>query len=334
MGLLEVGSLEQVQGLNGLVILDFWADWSKPSGQMNAVFEQLAIQYPNITFGKVDAEKVPKVSEKYSVEAVPHFVFLNAGQVIDVLEGANPPELAKRVTKHSQLKSASTPSTPAPLSAKPDINTRLASLVKYAPVMLFMKGSPDAPKCGFSSKIVAILKDADIKFSSFDIFTDEEVRQGLKTFSNWPTFPQLYVNGSLVGGLDIVKELSEQGELKSMIPAQPEDLNTRLTKLTHQAPVMLFMKGSPDAPQCGFSSKIVDILRQDGVNFQTFNILQDDVVRQGLKTFSNWPTFPQLYANGKLVGGLDIVKELHEQGELKTELQGPWKTNKPLYVLS
>jgi len=321
MGLVDVISLEQLQSLNGLVVLDFWADWSKPCGQMNTVFEQLASQHPTIIFGKVEAEKVPKVSEKYSVEAVPHFVFLNAGQVVDVLEGANPPELAKRITKHSQLKPASP--TPSSVPAKVDLNTRLNALVNHAPVMLFMKGTPDAPKCGFSSKIVNILKNDSIKFSSFDILSDEEVRQGLKTFSNWPTFPQLYVQGKLVGGLDIVKEMQEQGELKAMIPAQPEDLNTRLTKLTNQAPVMLFMKGTPDAPQCGFSSKIVNILKEDGILFESFNILSNEEVRQGLKTFSNWPTFPQLYVKGKLVGGLDIVKEMHDQGELKEVVQGP-----------
>jgi len=92
-------------------------------------------------------------------------------------------------------------------------------LLNKAPVMLFMKGSPSAPKCGFSSKMVQLLQDAGVKFDSFDILADEEIRQGLKQYSNWPTYPQLYVEAKLVGGLDIVKELHEQGELKDMIPS-------------------------------------------------------------------------------------------------------------------
>jgi len=90
-------------------------------------------------------------------------------------------------------------------------------LINQAPVMLFMKGVPSQPKCGFSKKIVAILDEEKIKFDSFDILTDEDVRQGLKTFSNWPTFPQLYVKGELIGGLDIVQELKESGELQNTL---------------------------------------------------------------------------------------------------------------------
>jgi len=83
-----------------------------------------------------------------------------------------------------------------------------------------MKGEPAAPRCGFSSKIVALLNDEKVKFSSFDILTDNAVREGLKSYSNWPTYPQLYVQGKLVGGLDIVKEMKEEGELAAMIPAE------------------------------------------------------------------------------------------------------------------
>jgi Grx4 family monothiol glutaredoxin len=76
------------------------------------------------------------------------------------------------------------------------LEARLEALVKREPVMLFMKGSADAPKCGFSSKMVDLLREAGAAFGTFDILTDEEVRQGLKTFSNWPTYPQLYVHGA------------------------------------------------------------------------------------------------------------------------------------------
>jgi len=101
---------------------------------------------------------------------------------------------------------------------------------------------------------------------------------------------------------------------------EPADLNTRLKALTEQQPVMLFMKGSPGAERCGFSRTIVGLLKEQGVPFGTFDILEDEEVRQGLKEFSKWPTYPQLYAKGKLIGGLDIVKELIEEDELKSSL--------------
>lgn len=86
--------------------------------------------------------------------------------------------------------------------------------------MLFMKGSPSQPKCGFSKKLIALMQESNATFESFDILTDDDVRQGLKTFSNWPTFPQLYVRGELIGGLDIVQELIEGGEFQNVLSGQ------------------------------------------------------------------------------------------------------------------
>lgn len=87
---------------------------------------------------------------------------------------------------------------------KEELFARLAELVKAAPVMLFMKGSPSSPQCGFSKKLVGLLRERSIKYGFFNILADDNVRQGLKEFAEWPTFPQLWVNGELVGGLDIV----------------------------------------------------------------------------------------------------------------------------------
>ena len=85
-----------------------------------------------------------------------------------------------------------------------ELNKRLEGLVKAAPVMLFMKGTPSSPQCGFSRQLVGILRERGVRYGFFNILADEEVRQGLKTWAEWPTFPQLWVGGDLVGGLDIV----------------------------------------------------------------------------------------------------------------------------------
>ena len=95
----------------------------------------------------------------------------------------------------------------------------LEKQVKDNPVLLYMKGSPDAPQCGFSSKASQILIDCGKPFSFVDILTNPEIRANLPQFSNWPTFPQLFVNGELIGGCDIITELYDSGELESMIKA-------------------------------------------------------------------------------------------------------------------
>ncbi len=84
--------------------------------------------------------------------------------------------------------------------------------------------------------------------------------------------------------------------------------------------IVVFMKGTPDFPQCGFSGKVVQILRQCGSEFSSVNVLENDEIRQGIKAFSNWPTIPQVYIKGEFVGGSDIVGELFESGDLQKML--------------
>jgi monothiol glutaredoxin len=93
-------------------------------------------------------------------------------------------------------------------------------------------------------------------------------------------------------------------------------LRTRIEDLIKSSKVVLFMKGTKQFPACGFSNAVVQILKKEGTSFETFNILSDPDIRQGMKEFSSWQTFPQLYVDGKFVGGCDIVTELHQNGEL------------------
>lgn len=101
---------------------------------------------------------------------------------------------------------------------------------------------------------------------------------------------------------------------------KPESLEERLKALINKAKVMVFIKGDRNAPRCGFSRTLIQILNETGVNYETFDILSDEEVRQGLKTFSDWPTYPQVYVNGELQGGLDIIKEMQAGGELMNVL--------------
>jgi monothiol glutaredoxin len=99
------------------------------------------------------------------------------------------------------------------------------------------------------------------------------------------------------------------------------DVNDRIRKELNAAPVVLFMKGNPDFPQCGFSAQTVSALRHLGAQFHYVNIFEDPELREALKRHSNWPTYPQLYIKGELIGGCDIVLEMYRNGELKQLLQ-------------
>ena len=93
-------------------------------------------------------------------------------------------------------------------------------------------------------------------------------------------------------------------------------INDKIKKLISSDDVVLFMKGDSDFPQCGFSANVVGILNYLGISFKSYNVLEDDTLRQGIKEFSSWPTVPQIYINGEFIGGSDILKELVESGEI------------------
>ncbi|MGB8327514.1 MAG: Grx4 family monothiol glutaredoxin [Steroidobacteraceae bacterium] len=99
------------------------------------------------------------------------------------------------------------------------VTDRIKQQISAGPVVLFMKGTPDFPQCGYSAQTVAALRSVGAEFHAVNIFEDPELREALKRYSNWPTFPQLYVNGELIGGCDIALEMLKNGELKSLVAA-------------------------------------------------------------------------------------------------------------------
>jgi len=315
---------------SNLSVIHFWAPWATQCEPMDEAMKILAEEEPDlkeVNFARVEAEEMAEISMEYEVAAVPTFLFFKKSKILKRVEGAKAADVTKTVKSLAKQRVPSTTPTTAvkiqePVKETPEeLNARLKKIIDSSPIMLFMKGDPSSPKCGFSRQTVEMFADLDAKYGTFDILTDDAVRQGLKTYSDWPTYPQLYIKGEFVGGLDILKEMNEGGELKDMLkdalPPPPD-----FKALINKAPLMIFMKGNPDEPKCGFSRTLIGILNETDLKYDTFDILSDDEVRQGLKKFSNWPTFPQVYVKGELVGGLDIIKELQESGDLVSTLKG------------
>jgi Grx4 family monothiol glutaredoxin len=230
---------------SSLLVIYFHAPWAEPCKQMSTVLETLANTYPNETpptigFISLNAEELADISEVYEVTAVPFIVLEKGGKSLETISGGDAAKVRKAVERHAgksgkagtiELPPAQTVTKPAENGIKnlashvpsnPDSKTtpesssgekqtkeelfkRLDELVKAAPVMLFMKGTPSAPQCGFSRQTVNLLRGRSIRYGFFNILADDDVRQGLKEYADWPTFPQLWVNGELIGGLDIVR---------------------------------------------------------------------------------------------------------------------------------
>eukprot|EP00956_Cyclotella_meneghiniana_P008029 scaffold10683_cov94-Cyclotella_meneghiniana.AAC.13 len=334
-------------------VLFYWAEWhpsSSSGGSFDVVFNALAKDAADVKFYRVEAEAALGVSKKYNVTAVPTFIFLDSqGSIVDRIDGgedvARVTQCYARLINSPSYDSPQEQHQPSPVlddaqTMKSALHTRLQSIITSSPIMIFIKGTPSAPRCGFSRQACEILTMNNLQFGYFDILNDDEVRQGLKEYSDWPTYPQLYVRGELMGGLDIMKEMQESGDFVEQLDAMEfvtkasvdgnsdtkegasSSLNKKLEQLVNRHRIMLFMKGIPSSPRCGFSRQIVEILDSFNISYDAFNILEDDEVRQGLKEYSDWPTYPQLYVEGDLVGGLDIVKEMEESGDLKDLLVG------------
>ncbi|KAI1278072.1 Glutaredoxin-3 [Halotydeus destructor] len=206
-----------------LVVVHFWASWAPQCQQISDVLTELAKNKDIglIRYVQVDAEKLQDAAKQFNVSSVPTVVLIASNKVVGLVEGADVPQLTKKVKevafKYFPFTVASIPTS---ATEKTDINDRLKQLINESPLMMFMKGSPDAPRCGFSRQLIAIVNETGIPYKTFDILSDEEVRQGLKMYSNWPTYPQVYVNGNLVGGLDIIKELQGLGELEATLKGE------------------------------------------------------------------------------------------------------------------
>jgi len=269
---------------DALQVLYFHAPWAAPCAQMSTVLDTLASTYPisdppKLAFLSINAEELPDISEEHDVTAVPYIILLKNGTTVETISGGDAAKVRDAVEKHAGSgNKGSLQLPPAQKVTRPA--QPLASELSSANGAT-MNGHTEASTTGNTSAA----KD----LSSYAPDAKKDPATAPEYTSN--TAPSLGTEN---------EDANENGK---------EDINTRLTELTNAAPCMLFMKGTPSAPQCGFSRQLVSILRENSVRYGFFNILADDEVRQGMKTFADWPTFPQLWMGGELVGGLDIVKE-------------------------
>ncbi|AMD22197.1 HGL143Wp [Eremothecium sinecaudum] len=224
MGVIEIISQDQFTEIttgqpdSKLITLYFHTTWAEPCKTINEVFAALSEETTNkdVLFVSINADEQTEISELFEVSAVPYFVLIRKGTILKELSGADPKELINALNQFNGSGNSSggvtggSSNVDAEEETEEQLNERLRSLTKAAPVMLFMKGTPSEPKCGFSRQMVGILREHQVRFGFFDILKDDSVRQGLKSFSDWPTFPQLYVNGEFQGGLDIIKESLEE----------------------------------------------------------------------------------------------------------------------------
>lgn len=192
-----------------LLVLYFYTPWTAFSTGLGPELSVLTSKYQHskshvVSFVSIDGKKLVDIAKRYEVCKAPCVVLLQDGQVLESIRGFDIDKIRVAVERYIGV-----PDIPAEaLEQKRDaITARIAGLVQNPGVILFMKGTPDSPRCRFSRRLVGILREHNIEFDSFDVLNDEDVRQGLKEYGDWPTYPQLWVGGKLLGGLDVVSTL-------------------------------------------------------------------------------------------------------------------------------
>ncbi len=307
---------------------------SPPSSTTQTQTQAQAQAAPPVVFLNIDAEQLVDLSERYEVSAVPFLVLLKAGKVVQTVSGSDAAKVREAVEQHAgrpgsagKLAGGHGAATVVQLppeqkvdeqhrhyhhhqhqhqAAHDGTNGAIAGTGHQGPnsgsalpSASTLSSSPLQPRGDGGSSSGAGVRDGDAAAAA--------VTAAISA-ADTPTGTAAGAAGVVAtepAGAAAAAAAAETDPSASLNPK--EELYGRLSALVAAAPVMLFMKGTPSAPQCGFSRQIVSILRERGVRYGFFNILADEEVRQGLKEYSEWPTFPQLYVQGELVGGLDIV---------------------------
>jgi monothiol glutaredoxin len=193
----------------------------------------------------------------------------------------------------------------ASMSLAPALRQRIDTLLAAHPVVLFMKGSPDAPRCGFSAKAVGILDDLVERYHSVDVLEDSEIREGIKLYGNWPTIPQLYVGGELVGGSDIIEAMLNTGELHSLFGVPAPDRTPPTLQITDAAAAAIRNAMANVEPGIGLHMSVDP---RFNAQFQLKPVEGSEIVAEaaGLKIHFDLASAPR--ANGLEIDWVDDVR--------------------------
>jgi Grx4 family monothiol glutaredoxin len=195
---------------------------------------------------------------------------------------------------------------------------KISKLLNSYPVVIFIKGTPHDPFCKFSKSFINLIKETGIRYKSFDIFRDESLRSYLRLYSGWKTYPQLYINGKIIGGVEILQSLVEKGEFMDIVPfeCKKEGSLIFIENYLKENNLVVFGKGSLENKKCKSSTEAYDILTNHKFDFKIFDVLKDEMVRDLVKETYGYKFYPQVFVNGKLLGGLKFLREINKDNKI------------------
>lgn len=207
-----------------------------------------------------------------------------------------------------------------------DIDAELQAIIKEERLILFVTSDFESRESIAikSQECLKILQLKGLIFRHLDLKGKQALEFAAKKFVGEEfSIPFLFFDGKPWKGGDDLLQTVQNKELKEIFEEKlfREDVFSQIKKLINSYPIFVFMKGNPDEPQCGFTSQLLEILEEYKVDYRHFNILEDHLIREKIKEYSNWKTFPQIYVKGELIGGLDIIREMIEDGSFEETIR-------------
>ncbi|KRX05878.1 Thioredoxin-like fold [Pseudocohnilembus persalinus] len=311
-----------------IIVIIFHAAWHQHSNEYLENFQTLLeiseLNGEKIMFAQCDADKVPQVSTNYNITNVPTVIVTDAQKgELKRFENENPAQILESLEEFI-------PEYQKKFEQKRvEMYKKIEKLITENPVLIFIKGTAQAPECKFTRQFLEIMKDLDCKFTYYDIIADNDMRHWLRHYNKWPTYPQLYISGELIGGLDKAKQRIEEGYIQEKIPqsARIHDPEQRLKKIVSENKVILFTKGIASDINLDQNQKdVIQLLKNEGIKFRCFDCSSDQLLLEHLQKQNG--EFPHLYSQQKYIGSKQKLSDLAKQSQLLPLIPGSeWQLN-------
>lgn len=272
--------------------------------------------YKHLVFTWIDCDKLTDIVEKHEVDTVPTIlVFHPHKSDVDKIVNPSPETLNEEIEKQNDYYKITLQ------NEKERVFNEIEVILSSFPMVCFIKGTPTEPKCKFTRRLLAHVNKYDLTFKHVNILEEPRIRQWLKVYSNWQTYPQVYINKEFIGGIDIIDELVEGDEFIEMVPKECKKLPPIeiFEKMLHSFDVIVLIEGTPDKTTAESSKSIIKSLDDNSVKYVTvdYTILEQQVLDH-IKNQHGVPEFPYIFLKTKPFGTEEALRKICEEGKLET----------------
>lgn len=291
------------------IIVLLWASWDEHSQNLLKMMEEMPKVYQNVQVAYVDCDEAEDLVDALDVETVQTIVILHptgANKATEKIEGIKAEALTEVVDRENTFYKEWYEQEKK--KAFRDIEAHIGTY----PFFIFIKGSKEEPKCKFTRRLVGMLAKPGYDYRTFNILGDQRIRQWMKVYSNWPTFPQLFINQQFVGGIDVVTELIEGEEFDEMVPdsCKPLSPKDQLAKMLNQSKIVLLLNGTVESPKDDASKALLE--KVNGLKCE-YSIIDLSAKSEFVEHLGKDQKVPYVYMDGKAACDIDGLDQLAQQ---------------------